>query len=264
MRYRFVAAERATFPVRMLCRIVGVAVSGLTLVSYPELYGLPDSNSYGLKVYAFLRLCRLGFRHEHVFDATAAPRGQLPCIVDDGEAIGDGDEVVDHPAAKYHLAIDADLTPAQRTLDHLLRRMPDDLYWIMSHSRWHDPRSGRPSATRSSRRTPRRRRRTSRRPRRTTASGTTTRASAATSPRACTSAASPISPPWPAYSAPALSCSATGLTAPTPGATASWPTSTSTRSIPRSDGSASRTPSSAAIAKRCKPPWPTLPTTAEE
>ena len=28
MRYRFVAAERAAFPVRMLCRIVGVAVSG--------------------------------------------------------------------------------------------------------------------------------------------------------------------------------------------------------------------------------------------
>src|SRR3954451_3593958 len=28
MRYRFVAAERATFPVRTLCRIVGVAVSG--------------------------------------------------------------------------------------------------------------------------------------------------------------------------------------------------------------------------------------------
>jgi putative transposase len=28
MRYRFVAAERATFPVRMLCRLVGVAASG--------------------------------------------------------------------------------------------------------------------------------------------------------------------------------------------------------------------------------------------
>ena len=28
MRYRFVAAERATFPVRTLCRIVGVAASG--------------------------------------------------------------------------------------------------------------------------------------------------------------------------------------------------------------------------------------------
>ena len=28
MRYRFVAAERAAFPVRTLCRIVGVAASG--------------------------------------------------------------------------------------------------------------------------------------------------------------------------------------------------------------------------------------------
>jgi putative transposase len=28
MRYRFVAAERAAFPVRTLCRLVGVAVSG--------------------------------------------------------------------------------------------------------------------------------------------------------------------------------------------------------------------------------------------
>ena len=28
MRYRFVAAERASFPVRTLCRIAGVAVSG--------------------------------------------------------------------------------------------------------------------------------------------------------------------------------------------------------------------------------------------
>jgi putative transposase len=28
MRYRFVAAERASLPVRTLCRIVGVAVSG--------------------------------------------------------------------------------------------------------------------------------------------------------------------------------------------------------------------------------------------
>ena len=28
MRYRFVAIERASFPVRMLCRLVGAAVSG--------------------------------------------------------------------------------------------------------------------------------------------------------------------------------------------------------------------------------------------
>src|SRR5918911_1337629 len=100
----------------------------LTLFSYPELYGLADNNPYGLKVYAFLRLCGLEFRHEHIFDAKAAPRGRLPYIVDDGETVGDSDEIVDHLAAKYRPPIDLDLTPAQRTTDHLLRRMLDDLY----------------------------------------------------------------------------------------------------------------------------------------
>jgi glutathione S-transferase len=112
----------------------------LTLFSYPELYGLPDNNPYGLKVYAFLRLCGLEFRHEHIFDAKAAPRGQLPYVVDDGETIGDSNEIVDHLITKHSLAIDVDLSPAQQTTDHLLRRMLDDLYWVMSYSRWQDPR----------------------------------------------------------------------------------------------------------------------------
>ena len=52
----------------------------LTLYSYPELFGVADNNGYGLKVFAFLRLNRMPFKHEHVFDASAAPRGQLPSL----------------------------------------------------------------------------------------------------------------------------------------------------------------------------------------
>ena len=55
----------------------------VTLYSYPRLYGVADNNGYGLKVYAFLRLAGVSFRQEHVFDASSAPRGQLPYIVDD-------------------------------------------------------------------------------------------------------------------------------------------------------------------------------------
>jgi len=112
----------------------------LTLYSYPELFGVADNNGYGLKVFAFLRLVGVPCRHEHIFDASSAPRGQLPYVVDDGETIGDSDTIIAHLIAKHQLTIDAKLTSAERDTDHLITRMLDDLYWVMSYSRWKDER----------------------------------------------------------------------------------------------------------------------------
>jgi glutathione S-transferase len=112
----------------------------LTLYSYPTLFGVADNNGYGLKVFAFLRLAGVAFRHEHVFDASQAPRGQLPYIVDDGETIGDSETIIAYLIRKYRLTIDAALTPAQHDTNLLVTRMLDDLYWVMSYSRWKDER----------------------------------------------------------------------------------------------------------------------------
>jgi glutathione S-transferase len=112
----------------------------ITLYSYPPLFGVADNNGYGLKVFAFMRLARQPFVHEHVFDASAAPRGQLPYIVDDGEAIGDSDTIIAHLISKYRLAIDTALGARERRLNLLVTRMLDDLYWVMSYSRWKDER----------------------------------------------------------------------------------------------------------------------------
>jgi glutathione S-transferase len=112
----------------------------LTLYSYPELFGVADNNGYGLKVFAFLRLCNVPFRHEHIFDAASAPRGQLPYIIDEGETIGDSQTIIDHLVRKYRLTIDDRLTRNQRNMDHLITCMLDDLYWVMSYSRWKDER----------------------------------------------------------------------------------------------------------------------------
>jgi glutathione S-transferase len=112
----------------------------ITLYSYPTLFGVADNNGYGLKVFAFMRLAGVDFVHEHLFDASAAPRGQLPYIVDDGVNIGDSDTIIAHLIEKYRLAIDAGLTQAQRDQSHLITRMLDDLYWVMSFSRWKDGR----------------------------------------------------------------------------------------------------------------------------
>jgi glutathione S-transferase len=110
----------------------------LTLYSYPELFGVADNNPFGLKVYAFIKLAGLKFQHEHIFDASKAPHGQLPYIVDDGETVGDSETIIAHLNARHRLAIDAGLTPSQRDVRHLVMRMLDDLYWVMSYSRWKD------------------------------------------------------------------------------------------------------------------------------
>ena len=110
----------------------------ITLYSYPELFGAADNNGYGLKIFAFLKLVQLDFTHEHILDASAAPRAQLPYIVDDGEAIGESETILSHLILKYRLAIDASLTQSQRDTRLMLIRLLDDLYWVISYSRWKD------------------------------------------------------------------------------------------------------------------------------
>ena len=76
--------------------------------------------------------------HEHVLDASSAPRGQLPYIVDEDEVVGDSETIIVHLIRKYGLSIDAALAPRERVLSLLITRLLDDLYWVMSYSRWKD------------------------------------------------------------------------------------------------------------------------------
>jgi glutathione S-transferase len=112
----------------------------LTLFSYPGLFGVADNNPYGLKVFAFLKLCGLAFRHEHVLEASGAPRGQLPYVIDNDEKVGDSDAIIEHLIRRYALSIDDGLTQPQRDTHLMVRRVLDDLYWVMSYSRWKDDR----------------------------------------------------------------------------------------------------------------------------
>jgi glutathione S-transferase len=112
----------------------------LTLYSYPTLFGVADNNGYGLKVFAFLKLAGVPFKHEHIFDASKAPRGQLPYVVDGDEVVGDSETILAYVTDKYRLTIDAALSPAQHATNLLVTRTLDDLYWVMSYSRWNDER----------------------------------------------------------------------------------------------------------------------------
>ena len=84
----------------------------LTLYSYPPLFDVADNNGYGLKVFAFLKLAGVPFRHEHIFDASKAPRGQLPYIVDGDDIVGDSETIIVYVTEKYRVTLDATLRPA--------------------------------------------------------------------------------------------------------------------------------------------------------
>jgi len=71
----------------------------LALVSYPGLFGLVDYKPHGLKVFAVLKLSGLGFQQDHVADASAAPRGQLPYLRDGTTPIGESDGITALPAS---------------------------------------------------------------------------------------------------------------------------------------------------------------------
>jgi len=64
----------------------------------------------------------------------------LPYIVDGHDTIGDSETILAYVTQKYRVTIDAALTPAQRITNLLITRMLDDLYWVMSYSRWKDDR----------------------------------------------------------------------------------------------------------------------------
>jgi len=51
-----------------------------------------------------MRLCGLDFEHKHILDTKAAPRGQLPYLVDGEEFIGDSDAIGPAPANTGHAA----------------------------------------------------------------------------------------------------------------------------------------------------------------
>ncbi len=91
-------------------------------------------------MFAFLRLAGVPFRHEHIFDASKAPRGQLPYIVDGDDTVGDSETIIAWVTEKYRVTLDAALTQAARTTNLLVARTLDDLYWVMSYSRWKDER----------------------------------------------------------------------------------------------------------------------------
>jgi glutathione S-transferase len=108
----------------------------ITLYAFGPHFGLPDPSPFALKADLLLKMT--GLRYETAFGGLPiAPKGKLPFIVDDGEAIADSTFIREHLERKYGIDFDEGLTPAEQAQAWAVERMMEDhLYWAMLHDRW--------------------------------------------------------------------------------------------------------------------------------
>lgn len=110
----------------------------ITLYTFGPAVGLPDLSPFVTKAEMLLKLAGLdygidtrGFRK--------APKGKLPFIDDDGEAIADSTFIRWHIEKKYGFDFDRGLDIEQRAVAWTFERMFEDhLYWAFLHARWAD------------------------------------------------------------------------------------------------------------------------------
>ncbi|MCA9691311.1 MAG: glutathione S-transferase family protein [Nannocystaceae bacterium] len=109
----------------------------IELFQIPPSFGVPSASPFCLRVEAYMRLAGVEFKNHTDADPRKSPKGKVPWIVDDGEAIGDSSFILEHLATRHGADLDAALTPEQRAISHAVSRMLcENFYWVGVHSRW--------------------------------------------------------------------------------------------------------------------------------
>ena len=85
----------------------------ITLYEFAEGFGLPEISPYVTKTEVQLRMAGLGYVKAQAAPM-ASPKGQLPWIEDDGEAIADSHFIRLHLERKYGVDFDEGLSASER------------------------------------------------------------------------------------------------------------------------------------------------------
>jgi glutathione S-transferase len=99
----------------------------------------PDFSSFCIKVEAFLKLHKIDYKNAPG-DVRKAPKGKLPVAVIDGVEVGDSELILSQLCNKYHIDMDAHLSPKERAISLAMTKMIEEyLYFTVVHFRWSDP-----------------------------------------------------------------------------------------------------------------------------
>jgi glutathione S-transferase len=103
----------------------------ITLYGFGPAFGLPDPSPFVMKAELLLKMAGLPYKAD-TGGMRKAPKGKLPYIVDDGEAVGDSTFIRWHIEKKYQIDFDRGLTPEQRAIAWAFEKMLETI----SIGRW--------------------------------------------------------------------------------------------------------------------------------
>jgi glutathione S-transferase len=111
----------------------------ITLHLLPPLDRAPSLSPFCLKVLTYAKMAAIPHEVAYTIDASTAPKGKLPFIVDGATRLGDSYFIIEHLRRTHDT--DAHLDPVQRATALAVSRMLDEhTYWAIVHSRWLDDR----------------------------------------------------------------------------------------------------------------------------
>lgn len=101
-------------------------------------FGLPDGSPFVTKAEMLLRLSGLAYAFREA-SFRKAPKGKIPYITDDGQAIGDSTLIRDHLERRHGIDFSGGYGPRELALGWTLERMLEEhLYFLAAHDRWMD------------------------------------------------------------------------------------------------------------------------------
>ena len=112
----------------------------IRLYQFAPAFDLPNASPFCMKVETLLRMSGLPFELDNRGLLNRAPKGKLPFIEDEGEAIADSGFILAHLKRKHGVDLDAGLDATQRGIALAFERLfCEHLYWAAVHTRWVDP-----------------------------------------------------------------------------------------------------------------------------
>jgi glutathione S-transferase len=111
----------------------------ITLYGFGPGFALPEISPFVTKTEVQLKMAGLDYRKARAMPP-ASPKGQLPFIDDDGQAIADSTFIRAHIERKYGFDFDAGLSREARAQAWAFERMIEHhIYWALVGARWVDP-----------------------------------------------------------------------------------------------------------------------------